>query len=76
MTKLPVVSGAVAVRIFAAAGWLVARQKGSHPILTRPHRKANLSVPLHRKLDPGILRGLIRDSGMTVAEFAALLRNV
>jgi predicted RNA binding protein YcfA (HicA-like mRNA interferase family) len=74
MTRLPVVSGDVAVRIFARAGWLMARQKGSHVMLTKPHRKANLSVPLHRELDPGTLRGLIRDSGMTVAEFVALLR--
>ena len=69
MSRLPIVSGAVAIRAFQAAGWIVARQKGSHVILTKSLRKANLSVPLHKELDPGTLRGLIRDSGMTVEEF-------
>jgi len=32
-----------------------------------------VTVPLHRELDRGLLRGLIRDSGMTVEEFIALL---
>jgi len=76
MSRLPVVSGAVAVRVSATADWFVGRQKGRHVILTKPHRKANLSIPLHRELDPGTLRGLIRDSGMTVAEFVALLQTL
>ena len=76
MTKLPVVSGGTAVRAFVSAGWSIARQKGSHVILTRPHRRANLSVPLHSELDPGTLRGLIRDSGMTVSQFQECLRDL
>jgi hypothetical protein len=43
-------------------------------ILTKPGVAVNLSVPDHRELDRGLLRGLIRDAGLTVDEFTALLR--
>lgn len=74
MGKLPVVSGADAVRAFARIGYEVSHQSGSHIILRRatpPHR--HLSVPNHRELAKGTLRGLIRDAGLTVDEFASLL---
>ena len=41
-------------------------------ILTKQGVAANLSIPDHRELDRGLLRGLIRDAGMTVEEFVAL----
>ena len=73
MAKLPVVSGAEAIRAFEKAGWTRARQKGSHVVLLKPGRMASLSVPLHREMAPGTLRSLIRDAEMTVEEFGALL---
>lgn len=48
MAKLPVVSGAEAVRAFERAGWRKDRQKGSHAILIKPGHIASLSVPQHR----------------------------
>ena len=42
-------------------------------ILVKHGVPANLSVPDHRELDRGLLRGLIRDAGMTVEQFVALL---
>lgn len=73
MTKLPVISGQAAVRVFGKAGWVIARQKGSHVVLIKRGRRANLSVPLHKELDPGTLRGLIRDAGMSMDAFLKLL---
>ncbi len=73
MARLPVVSGAKAVRAFGRAGWRHARQKGSHVVLIRPGHIASLSVPQHRELAPGTLRALIRAAGMTIEEFADLL---
>ncbi|OFX15162.1 MAG: hypothetical protein A2Z18_05690 [Armatimonadetes bacterium RBG_16_58_9] len=73
MTKLPVISGAEVVRAFQRAGWVVARRKGSHVVLIKTGRRANLSVPMHDELDAGTLRGLVRDAGMTVDEFLELL---
>ncbi len=70
---LPVVSGAQAVRALERAGWVTARQKGSHIILKKPATFYTLSVPNHDELDPGTLRSLIRKAGLTVEEFTALL---
>jgi len=72
--KLPVISGAQAVRAFQRVGYAVNHQTGSHVILRRenpPHR--HLSVPNHKELGRGLLRGLIRDAGLTVDEFHRLL---
>ena len=43
-------------------------------ILVKPSELFSLAVPNHRELDRGILRALIRDSGLGVAEFIGLLR--
>jgi hypothetical protein len=42
-------------------------------ILTKPGYFINLSIPDHRELDRGLLRGLIRDAGLTTDEFSAFL---
>ena len=72
MPKLPVVSGAEAVKRFQKADWRVARQRGSHVVMLKEGSIASLSVPQHKELAPGTLRSLIRASGMTVEEFIAL----
>jgi predicted RNA binding protein YcfA (HicA-like mRNA interferase family) len=73
MPRLPRVSGRKAVRAFQRAGWEVARQRGSHVVLTKAGSIYTLSVPLHPVLGPGLLRDLIRKSGLTVEEFTELL---
>jgi predicted RNA binding protein YcfA (HicA-like mRNA interferase family) len=73
MPQLPVVSGRTARRAFEQVGWTFNRQRGSHMILVKPGVAVNLSIPDHRELDRGLLRGLIRDAGMTVVEFTSLL---
>ena len=74
MTKLPSVSGADAIRAFERIGYVVDRQRGSHEILRRSdppfHR---LVVPQHESLAKSTLRTLIRESGLSVDEFVALL---
>jgi predicted RNA binding protein YcfA (HicA-like mRNA interferase family) len=72
--KLPVVSGSDVVRAFRKVGYELDAQHGSHMILRcdyPPHRR--LSVPNHRELAKGTLRVLIREVGLTVDEFCALL---
>ena len=73
MPPLPVCSGREARRAFEKAGWTFNRQRASHMILVKPGVPVNLSVPDHRELDRGLLRGLIRDAGMSVDEFLNLL---
>ena len=73
MPQLPVLSGRETVRNFERFGWSVARQRASHIIMTKPGEMATLSVPDHREVAKGTLRSLIRDAGLTVAEFCATL---
>ena len=74
MGTLPVVSGREVVKAFQADGWVLARQRGSHMILVKEGRMVTLSVPDHREVAKGTLRSLIRSSGMSVEQFAQLLR--
>jgi predicted RNA binding protein YcfA (HicA-like mRNA interferase family) len=74
MTRLPVVSGDEARKAFEKIGYELSHQTGSHMILRRatpPHR--HLSIPKHRELARGLLRGLIRDAGLTIEQFVELL---
>jgi predicted RNA binding protein YcfA (HicA-like mRNA interferase family) len=48
-------------------------QKGSHVILRRDEPRTTISVPDHKELRKGLLRKIIRDAGLTVEEFKALL---
>jgi predicted RNA binding protein YcfA (HicA-like mRNA interferase family) len=72
MARLPVLSGAEAVKIFEKAGWTVDRQRGSHVILVKDGHMATLSVPDHKELAKGTLRSLIRAAGMTPEDFESL----
>ena len=73
MPRLPVLSGEETVRIFERLGWSVARQRGSHIVMTKPGETATLSVPNHTTVAKGTLRSLIRSAGVTVPEFCDVL---
>lgn len=75
MPTLPRLSGRAVVKAFVRDGWELARQKGSHMILVKEGSWATLSVPDHREIAPGTLRSLIRASGLTVDQFARLLKK-
>jgi len=72
MPSLPTLSGREVVKVFLRDGWLMVRQKGSHMILIKPGDLVTLSIPDHKEVAKGTLRGLIRSSGLTVEEFCAL----
>jgi predicted RNA binding protein YcfA (HicA-like mRNA interferase family) len=67
--KLPVLSGREVARVFGRLGWEVARQRGSHIILTKEGRIVTLSVPDHKEVAKGTLRKLITRAGIAVEEF-------
>jgi predicted RNA binding protein YcfA (HicA-like mRNA interferase family) len=73
MAKLPVISGLTAVKTFHKFGFTTSRQTGSHMILEKAGLDVTLSVPLHTELKRGTLRNLIKDAGLTVDEFVAML---
>ncbi|MHC1631767.1 MAG: type II toxin-antitoxin system HicA family toxin [Methanotrichaceae archaeon] len=66
--RLSNISGRTAVKIFSKFGYMLDHQTGSHMILYHESRPT-LSVPDHRELAPGLLRGLIRKAGLTVDDF-------
>jgi predicted RNA binding protein YcfA (HicA-like mRNA interferase family) len=72
MSRLPVCSGADAVKVFRRLGYEVDHQTGSHIILRHPSQR-RLTVPNHRELAKGTLRALIREAGLSKEQFAELL---
>ncbi|WP_164924812.1 type II toxin-antitoxin system HicA family toxin [Thermodesulfovibrio sp. Kuro-1] len=68
MGALSNISGKEAVRIFQKFGYILDHQTESHMILYHESRPT-LSIPNHKELAPGLLRALIRKSGLTVEEF-------
>ena len=73
MTKLPVVSGRDTVKALERAGWYFARQSASHMIMAKTGFHATISVPDHRELDRGTLKGILRLANLSVEEFMLLL---
>ncbi len=72
--RLPARSADAVVRALEPAGFAVHRIKGSHHHLRNPDRPAARPVvPVHRgDLPPGTPRAIIRQAGLTVAEFLDL----
>ena len=73
MPVIPSLSGREVVRLFESFGWSVARQRGSHIIMTRENENVTLSIPDHREVAKGTLRSLIRSANLTVDEFLAAI---
>jgi predicted RNA binding protein YcfA (HicA-like mRNA interferase family) len=61
------------VKALEKIGFVVDRQRGSHIIMVREEPRTTISVPDHKELDRGTLRGIIRQVGLTVDEFIELL---
>ena len=73
MSKLPVVSGAECIKALEKIGFVVYRQRGSHITLVRQTPAAQTTIPNHKELYRSTLRAIIRQAGLSVDEFIALL---
>ena len=71
MPELPVCSGAEVVRALERLGFRVVRQRGSHVMLRKG--MAGCVVPLHRELKRGTLSGILRQAGVSAAEFISTI---
>lgn len=74
MTRLPQVSGRDVVKALQKLGYMQDCQCGSHIVLRQtmePHRR--ITVPDHNPVAKGTLRAIIRQAGLNVEEFIALL---
>ncbi len=73
MPRLPVVSADDCIKVLHKVGFVIDRQRGSHITLKRPEPPGRVTIPNHKELKPGMLRRIIRDAGLTVADFVELL---
>ena len=67
-------SGRDVVSALGKIGYEYDRQRGSHIVLRlnrEPYRR--IVVPNHRQVAKGTLRAIIREAGLTVEEFRALI---
>jgi predicted RNA binding protein YcfA (HicA-like mRNA interferase family) len=74
--RLPAASGQRVLRALKAAGFTLRRVKGSHHIMEHPGPPVrNVTVPVHgsKALKRATLLAIIKQSGLTVEEFIALL---
>jgi predicted RNA binding protein YcfA (HicA-like mRNA interferase family) len=69
MPPVPLLRPRDVIGTFQKLGWEVARQRGSHIILTKTGHIATLSIPNHPEVARGTLRALIARAGLTVEEF-------
>ena len=75
MPTIPILRPHEVVKAFEKLGWEIARQQGSHIILTMEGQIATLSVPKHSTVARGTLRSLIARAGITVEEFLEALNK-
>lgn len=59
-----------AVRAFEKAGFQIVRQ-GKHIVMSNGQRQ--ITIPRHNPIKAFTLRGIVRDAGLTEAEFRDLL---
>jgi predicted RNA binding protein YcfA (HicA-like mRNA interferase family) len=70
MGKLPGINHLDAVRALEKAGFRIARQ-GKHIVMTDGVRI--LTIPRHNPVNAFTMGGIIRDAGLTIEAFKALL---
>jgi predicted RNA binding protein YcfA (HicA-like mRNA interferase family) len=73
MNKLPLISGKECITALEKVGFYLKRRESSHVILRRDDPFAQVVVPDHKEIDRGTLRAIIRQAGLSVAEFLKLL---
>jgi predicted RNA binding protein YcfA (HicA-like mRNA interferase family) len=71
MPKIPLVSGKEAVKALQRLGFVFIRQRGSHAILRRemPDGVRGCVVPMHAEIQPGTMRGILKQAGIDVETF-------
>lgn len=76
MTRLPRVTADEVIAAVQKSGFSLVRQSGSHRVFRNPEGK-RVTVPYHkgRTVHPKVLLSIIKDMGITAAEFKNLLKS-
>jgi predicted RNA binding protein YcfA (HicA-like mRNA interferase family) len=75
MPPIPLLKPRQVVKAFRRLGWEVARQRGSHIIMTKKDHIATLSIPDHHAVARGTLRALVAKAGINIETFLDALEN-
>jgi len=73
--KLPIVSWKDVEQILGKLGYVFDRQRGSHRIYVRAQPPDTISVPQHREIAKGTPKSILRQLGLSVEDFVALVRD-
>jgi predicted RNA binding protein YcfA (HicA-like mRNA interferase family) len=75
-SRLPRVTAAQVIRVLEKTDFALTRQSGSHQIYKNAAGK-RATVPFHtgKILHPKVLKNILADAGLTVEEFARLLKD-
>jgi predicted RNA binding protein YcfA (HicA-like mRNA interferase family) len=71
--KLPRISGRECVKALEKLSFVQVRQRGSHVVMRSGER--GCSVPLHKQLKVGTLRGILKQADVDTDEFLEALRD-
>ena len=74
MPKLPGIKHLDAVRALERADFRIARQ-GKHIVMTKDDGRI-ITIPRHNPVNAFTMGGIIRDAGLTIEEFKALLSPI
>ncbi len=69
MSRIPVLSGKKCVKILEKFGFVVYRQRGSHVTLVRDNPPNQTTVPLHKELDRGTLKAILKQTNISLEGF-------
>jgi predicted RNA binding protein YcfA (HicA-like mRNA interferase family) len=75
MPKLPLVSGAKAVKALQRLGFFVDRQRGSHVVMKKitAEGERGCVIPMHKEVATGTLRSALKLAGVSSEEFSDAL---
>ena len=76
MSKLQKLSGHKLIKLLSKAGFISVRQKGSHVILIKytNEGKVGCTVPLHKELKIGTIKGILKQAKINEDEFLDFLK--
>ena len=76
MDKLPILSGREIFKILSKAGFGFHHQKGGHIVLKRDKAPfIRVVIPDHKTVKRGMLRGIMKEAGLTREDFLKLLEK-
>lgn len=75
--RLPVINGKDLLDFYLKLGCELKRVKGSHHVVRSVYNGGMFVIPIHsnEELDRGLLRAIIRQSGLEVEQFIMMWKN-